>query len=76
MWPLCFEERFFAVFNHSSGAKQAAEKGRILGDIGEKSPFGAKARIDSAGFMRGLKTPPPSEWSFSATCKAQYYPLL
>ena len=30
---------------------------------------GAKARIDSLGFMRWLKPPPPSEPSFPAACK-------
>jgi hypothetical protein len=29
-----------------------------------------KALIDSAGFMRGLKPPPPSGSSFSAACEA------
>src|SRR5271157_2171751 len=32
---------------------------------GEHAP-GAKARVDSSGFMRGLKPPPPSAASFSA----------
>jgi hypothetical protein len=29
---------------------------------------GAKASVDSVGFMRGLKPPPPSELSFFAAC--------
>ena len=32
----------------------------------KKPPSGAKARADYAGFMRGLKPPPPSGSSFSA----------
>jgi hypothetical protein len=47
---------------------QAAEKLEIWGEIGVKRPSGAKARIDSVGFMRGLKPPPPSGSSFSAAC--------
>jgi hypothetical protein len=31
---------------------------------------GAEARADIAGFMRGLKPPPPSASSFSAACLA------
>jgi hypothetical protein len=41
-------------------------KGGTKGEFPEKSPSGAKARIDSVGFMRGLKPPPPSESSRSA----------
>ncbi len=33
-------------------------------------PSAAKAVADFAGFMRGLKPPPPSVSSFSAACKA------
>jgi hypothetical protein len=46
--------------NQSSGVKQAAEKLGVAGEIGGKSPSVAKASIDSVGFMRGLKPPPPS----------------
>jgi hypothetical protein len=56
---------------HTSGAKQAAEKLEISGEISEKHPSVAKASIDSVGFMRGLKPPPPSALSFSAACKAR-----
>jgi len=54
-----------------SGVKQAAEKPGLSGEIGEKRTSGAKARIDSDGFMRGLKPPPLSGSSFSAAGKAQ-----
>jgi hypothetical protein len=57
-----------------SGAKQAAQKLLIPGEIGGKYPSVAKASVDSVGFMRGLKPPPPSGSSFSAACKAR--PLL
>jgi hypothetical protein len=52
-------------------ALQAAEKLEISGEISEKHPSVAKASIDSVGFMRGLKPPPPSALSFSAACKAR-----
>ena len=35
----------------------------------EENPSGAKAPIDSVGFMRGLKPPPPSGATLSATSK-------
>jgi hypothetical protein len=54
-----------------SGAKQAAEKLEISGEIGGKCPSAAKAGVDSASVMRGLKPPPPSESSFYAACKAR-----
>ena len=53
-----------------SGGERAAEKGLIRGEIGGKRTSGAEARIDSVGFMRGLKPPPPSGLSFSAACEA------
>jgi Fe-S oxidoreductase len=56
--------------SESVGALQAAERGGAKGESPEKSPSGAIARIDSAGFMRGLNPPPPSESSFSAACLA------
>jgi cell division protein FtsQ len=49
---------------------QAAENGQTAGDSAEKHPSGAKARVDSAGIMRGLKPPPPSGSSLSAVSKA------
>ena len=55
-------------------SEQAAEKLGISGENGEEHPSGAKARIDSAGFMRGLKPPPPSELSFSAASEAESEP--
>jgi probable rRNA maturation factor len=45
----------------ASGVKQCAEKVRDH----ELRPSGAKAPSDSAGFMRGLKPPPPSVTTFS-----------
>jgi hypothetical protein len=53
---------------HTFGAQQAAEKLEISGEISEKRSSAAKTSIDSAPFMRGLKPPPPSGWSFSAAC--------
>src|SRR5450759_4159027 len=50
-------------------AEQAAEQGSISGEIGGGRPSAAKADLDSVGFMRGLKPPPPSVSSFSAVCK-------
>jgi hypothetical protein len=41
--------------------------------IAEKLPSGAKAHVDSVGFMRGLKPPPPSGMSFSAACEGWTY---
>ena len=41
--------------------EEAAEKLGILGETGRKSLSVAKATVDSVGFMRGLKPPPPSE---------------
>jgi len=40
------------------------------GEVSEKPTSGTKARIDSAGYMRGLKTPPPSGASISAASEA------
>lgn len=51
---------------HASGIKQDTEKVRDR----EQRPSGAKAPSDSAGFMRGLKPPPPSVTTFSASSKA------
>ena len=47
----------------------------ISGEIGSKGSSVAKVGIDSDGFMRGLKPPPPSDGSFSAACKARYLVL-
>ena len=47
---------------------EAAEKLGVSGEIGLERSSWAKARIDSVGFMRGLKPPPPSESSFFAAC--------
>jgi hypothetical protein len=56
--------------SRKSEASQAAEKGRFSGEIGRIRSSGAKARVYSVGFMRGLKPPSPSGSSFSAACKA------
>jgi hypothetical protein len=57
--------------NLASGAKTGCEKTPDFGEIGRKCSSVAKASVDSIGFMRGLKPPPPSGMSFSAACKAQ-----
>jgi ATP-binding cassette subfamily B protein len=43
----------------------AAEELGISGEIGGERSSGAKADVDSVGFMRGLKPPPPSESGLS-----------
>jgi hypothetical protein len=53
------------------GPKEAAEKGGMQSKKPEKHPSGAKARVDFAGFMYGLKPVPFTEMSFSAACKAR-----
>jgi hypothetical protein len=53
--------------------EQAAEKPWLSGETGGKCPSGAKALLDSAGFMRGLKPPPPSGSGFSAACEVVPY---
>ena len=62
---------------YAAGAKEVSEEIEILGEIGETRPSAAKAGIDPVGFMRGLKPPPPSDEtesaslpSFSAACSA------
>ena len=64
-------------------ASEAATPHRVLGDEAaaqaakrqvralEELPSGAEAPAVSAGLMRGLKPPPPSESSFSAGAEAQ-----
>jgi glycosyltransferase involved in cell wall biosynthesis len=47
---------------------QAAEKGLIPCEKADKRPSEPKGPIDSVGFMRGLKPPPPSGPDFSAAC--------
>jgi 23S rRNA (uracil1939-C5)-methyltransferase len=54
----------------NAGAKPAAENIGILGETGTKHSSGAKAHIDSAGVIRGLKPPSPSRSSSSAVKKA------
>jgi thiamine-monophosphate kinase len=53
----------------------AAEKIRILGEIGEEHPSGAKAQVDFAALSARLKSCPDaycgSDKSFSAACEAQ-----
>jgi thiamine-monophosphate kinase len=50
--------------------RQAAGGEICSREVSGKHTSGAKARIDSARFMRGLKPPPPSGSSISATCEA------
>jgi len=40
------------------------ENGVIASEQPENPPSGAKARVNFAGVMRGLKPPPPSENEF------------
>jgi threonylcarbamoyladenosine tRNA methylthiotransferase MtaB len=54
----------------AAGALQGVEKGVPLRSIGEEHSPEAKAHVDSFGFMRGLRPPPPSGFGFSAACKA------
>ena len=54
----------------SSGAEQAAEKGRTASESPEKPPSGAKAHVDSMVLMYGLKPVPFTEASSSAACEA------
>ena len=48
-------------------AEQAGEQLDHSGETGEKRSSGAKVPIDSAGFVRGLKPPPPSVETLSAS---------
>jgi hypothetical protein len=57
--------------DQTAGAKEVAEKLGDSDENGEKHPSGAEAHVDSVGFMRGLKPPPPSASSFPATYKAR-----
>ena len=47
------EESLIPHEERASEAKGAAEKLGIWGEIGGRHPSGAKARIDSVGFMPG-----------------------
>jgi probable rRNA maturation factor len=66
-----------AGYDHEADDGQMARRERLLrkrlglpeGLIERSS--GAKGRLVSVGFMRGLKPPPPSVPSFSEACKAQ-----
>jgi peptidyl-prolyl cis-trans isomerase SurA len=51
-------------------AEEAAEKVGVSGEIGEKHPSGAKARLDFAALMERLKSYPFKAMSFSAACEA------
>jgi hypothetical protein len=53
-----------------AGAEEAAEKGWFTGKKPQEHPSAAKAGVNSAGLLRGLKPPPPSDESFSAACEA------
>jgi hypothetical protein len=63
-------EKPAVIFSTCGTAEQAAENGLFSRSIGEKHSSGAKARMDSFGFRRGLKPPPPSGFGFSAACEA------
>jgi hypothetical protein len=67
---VCIKNRIADAGCIPSGAEEAAEKLGLSGEIDEKRTSGAKARIDSADVMRGLKPPPPSGSGFSAACEA------
>ncbi len=51
-------------------AVRSEREDQVLREFPEEHASGAKARADSAGLVRGLKPPPPSESSFSAACEA------
>ena len=51
-------------------AEQATEKGLNSSKYLEKHTSGAKARVDSAGFLPELKSRPAARTSFSAACEA------
>jgi hypothetical protein len=64
--------------DHPGGAKQAAEKGLMAGELPKKYAAGAKAHIDFAALAARLKSCPVTKHSqillgvsFSAACKAQ-----
>jgi cell division protein FtsQ len=54
----------------AAGGEQVADSGQNAVKPAEKQASGAKARVDSAGIVRGLKPPPPSGSSLSAASKA------
>ena len=53
-----------------NGALQAAEKGQFSGEQPEKRTSGAKAHVDSIGFLPGINPRPTTRMSFSAACLA------
>jgi hypothetical protein len=53
-----------------SEAEQAVGKGMFSNEHCEKHTSGAKALVDSAGLVPGLKSRPTARTSFSAACKA------
>jgi hypothetical protein len=53
-------------------ALRVAEKLGNLGGIEENWPSVFKAACDSVGFLRGLKTPTPLRFGFSAACLATH----
>jgi adenosylhomocysteine nucleosidase len=66
-----FQNECSLVTGNSNGAasgtaEQATEKLGISGETDRNGPSVAKAAVDSVGFVRGLKPPPPSGTSFSA----------
>jgi tRNA/rRNA methyltransferase len=70
---VCLYELASRVFlpESSAGAKEVAEKGWLSGEMPEKHTSGAKAPIDSIGFVPGIDPRPTARLSFSAACKAR-----
>jgi hypothetical protein len=53
-----------------AGVEEAAEKGWFTGKKPQEHPSAAKAGVNFAGLLRGLKPPPPSDESLSAACES------
>jgi hypothetical protein len=70
------EESLIPHEERASEAKGAAEKLGIWGEIRGRHPSGAKAHVDIAGVMYGLKPVPFNDLSFPAACKARLYSEL
>jgi len=70
MLPLMAEVRRTVYYRITDLGRDVLAK-CVEGELGERCSSGAKARVDSDDFMRGLKPPPPSGSSSSAACKAQ-----
>jgi N6-L-threonylcarbamoyladenine synthase len=64
------EGHIHAVLLNEREQDQALKGTGFSPDNQQPNAAGAKAHADSAGIMRGLKPPPPSESNFSAACSA------